>query len=290
MTQQINLLNPALIRPRDWVSLKNVAVIYAVAILGMYLMYQLSQADLDALQLNRNTAVSKYEAAQVALITSKTKSNKQMNVLEQEQELQTLNKKLEMQNALVASFKYLQADNGHHILDVMQGFASQRVPGVWVTGFKLNAFEKNMAVSGRALQAEAVPQFLEQLGKAAVFKGQLFSGLKMQSVTLFEAAAPSGATVSAVSNALSPNPPVSTAASTVGVTRPANDAPATPVTATPNPPAVTPPSASNPAITPAKPMLKSLPVIEFEVTGYVQEVGEGLPATADQQRKGDVRG
>lgn len=260
MSQQINLLNPALIRPRDWVSLKNVAMIYALAIVVMLMLYRFAQSDLEQMQEQRNAAVTKYEAAQVALITASSKKNSQMNVLEQEQALQTLKKRAEMQSKLISTFKYVQADNGHHILDYMQGFARQVMPGVWLTGFKLHAFEKNITLSGRALQADKVPPFLEHLGQAAVFKGQLFSGLKIQGVTLFdEAKATPNGTPSA------PRAP----APSVNV--------ATPATGTVN--------ASAPSIgadAQTNTVAAPLPVVEFEVKGYEPEAGDPMPAATGQ--------
>lgn len=261
MTQQVNLLNPALIRPRDWVSLKNVGVMYALVIVAMYVLYHFAQSDLDAMQVQRNAAVTKYEAAKLALITESSKKNRQMNVLEQEQELQSLMKKLDMQNKLVSTFKYVQSDNGHHVLDYMLGFARQVVPGVWVTGFKLHAFEKNITLSGRALQADHIPHFLEHLGQAAVFKGQLFSGLKLQSATLFDEVKGGAGVVS------TPVPVPPTQAVAESQTTTANN---------PSNSTATPTAIPNAAVTPAKTVTGPRSVIEFEVKGYVPDTGDAI--------------
>lgn len=183
MSQQINLLNPALIRPRDWVSLKNVAVIYMLAVAGMGWFYTVTQSEADALQQQRNTVVVAYEAAQAELVQVSNEKSLTSSALAQEQELQQLMRKKEMQRQLLSSFKHVQQETGHHVLDYMQGFARQPLPGVWLVGFKLNAFEQTLSLTGRALQSEKVPQYLEQLAHEPVFQGHNFGGVTLKAMT-----------------------------------------------------------------------------------------------------------
>ncbi len=183
MSQQINLLNTSLIRARDWLSLRNVAAIYAVIIVVMYWYYASVQAQTEALHQKRNESVAAFEAAQMELQAVSNQASHVSSTKEQELELQSLVQKKEMQGKLLSTFRHVQDDAGHHVLDYMVGFASQPLKDVWITAFKLNAFEQNMSLTGRALQADLVPVFIERLGELPVFKGKLFSGLTLKEVT-----------------------------------------------------------------------------------------------------------
>lgn len=189
MTQQINLLNTALIRPRDWLSLKNIGLIYAVALVLMYSLYTRSNAELQALAQQRETALVALESTRNELAVIANQSGASPDTQEQEQLLKKLTLKKEAQAKLLATFQHLQGESGHHILDYMIGFASQTMNGVWITGFKLNGFEQQISVTGNALSAEQVPAFIEHLGKHVVFAGKLFSGLTLKETALKETSA-----------------------------------------------------------------------------------------------------
>ncbi len=177
MSQQINLLNPALIRPRDWLSLRNLVLIYMGALVVMVILHQYTQAEADALQHQRNQAVATFESTQKQLKQMTAAMHGPADNAAQERELDSLRKKYESQQRILSAFRQIQSDDGHHVLDVMRGFAEIRQPDVWLTGFKLDAFDHSVALNGRAMQAEQVPAYIEKLGRIAVFKGQLFSGL-----------------------------------------------------------------------------------------------------------------
>lgn len=189
MTQQVNLLNKALIRPRDWLSIRNISLIYAFALLTMYLLYSSSIMEMQTLAQQREVALSSLENTRAELAVIANQKGNIPNNLEQEQELKRLLQKKEAQAKLLASFQHLQGESGHHILDYMIGFASQTMNGVWITGFRLNGFEQQISVTGGALSADQVPAYIEQLGLHPVFAGKLFSGLTLKERPLKQAVA-----------------------------------------------------------------------------------------------------
>lgn len=215
MSQQINLLNPQLIRPRDWLSLRNLALIYLVALAGMVMLYQQQKTQADALQAQRNQAVASFEAAKKQLEQVSAAMHAPTDSAAQERERDNLQKKYEGQQRILAAFRQIQTDTGHHVLDVMRGFAEIRQPEVWLTGFKLNAFDRSVALTGRAMQADQVPAYLEKLGKVSVFQGQLFSGVTLKSSqapitstakTEVPSSPQTNATVAAASKEVQPTP------------------------------------------------------------------------------------
>lgn len=184
MSQQINLFNPALIRSRDWLTLKNVVLIYAVAIAAMYGWYSQSQNALTELTAERQSAQSALEAVKVELSVVKSRASQTTSNKDDELALKALIDTRDMQSKMLSTLKLIQNESNQHILDYMQGFAEQAIKGVWLTGFKLNNFEQQVSIMGQSLSAELVPAYVEKLGLHPVFHGRLFSGLVLKEVQL----------------------------------------------------------------------------------------------------------
>lgn len=184
MSQQINLFNPSLIRPRDWLTLKNVALIYLVAFAVMYGLYSQAQGELTELTTEQQAAQTSLEAAKLELSVVKSRASQATNSKDDEQALKTLIETKDMQFKMLSILKVIQNDGDQHILDYMQGFAEQAVKGVWLTGFKLNNFEQQLSILGQSLSPELVPAYVEKLGHHPVFHGRLFSGLVLKEMPL----------------------------------------------------------------------------------------------------------
>lgn len=181
MTQQVNLLNRALIRPRDWLSLNNMMMIYALTLAGMVWLYNYTLSQMETAQEKRNQAVAEFESLQKELQAVTNAQAKPINAESQEKELQALMQKRAMQDKVLTVFRQVEKDGHHHILDYMQGFAHQKMQDVWLTGFKIDPFVRSLSLTGKALNAELIPTFISHLSGEPVFKGQLFGGLTIKS-------------------------------------------------------------------------------------------------------------
>jgi hypothetical protein len=60
----------------------------------------------------------------------------------------------------------------------LRALARQNLNGLWLTGFELAG--KDMILSGRALRAELVPEYLRRLAREDVMRGRQFAMLSMQ--------------------------------------------------------------------------------------------------------------
>lgn len=180
MTQQVNLLNRALIRPRDWLSLSNMMIIYALALIIMVLLYNMSLTQMTLAQEKRNQVIGEFENLQKELQIVTNARATPANAESQQKELQSLMQKKALQDKVLTVFLQVEKDSGHHLLDYMLGFAHQKTQNVWLTGFKIDPFIHSLSLTGKALNAELVPKFIEQLSLEPVFKGQLFGGLTIK--------------------------------------------------------------------------------------------------------------
>ncbi|MCK7581258.1 MAG: PilN domain-containing protein [Chromatiales bacterium] len=63
--------------------------------------------------------------------------------------------------------------------DYLRAFSRQAVPGLWLTGFDVSGGGAEMAISGRAVAADLLPQYIRRLNGETVFRGRNFAALKM---------------------------------------------------------------------------------------------------------------
>lgn len=56
----------------------------------------------------------------------------------------------------------------------------QTMPGLWITGFRVVGTGSEMAINGRALQPQMVPEFIATLKREPLLAGQTFSTLAMK--------------------------------------------------------------------------------------------------------------
>lgn len=204
MSQQINLFNPALIRPRDWLTLKNVVLIYLVSLAVMYGFYSQSQSELAELTTEIESAQAALDAAMVELSVEKSRTSQAANNQEDEKALKALIETRDMQSRMLTTLKLIQNDSNQHIVDYMQGFAENAIKGVWLTGFKLNHFEQQLSIMGQSLTPELVPAYVEKLGQHAVFHGRLFSGLVLKEMQLSPAESKPVVATSSAASAVQP--------------------------------------------------------------------------------------
>lgn len=196
MSQQINLLNPALVRARDWLTLRNMVLIYAVLIALLLGLNFKTEEELTQLTAEREAALASLNTLKTKLAEVKNVEPQTNSTKEQSLELQNLTETRETQSRLLTSLKQINSESHQHIMDYMQGFANQSLAGVWLTGFKINSFEQQVSIAGQSLSPELVPQYMERLGDDPVFHGKLFSGLVMKEQSI-ESGEPKPASVKA---------------------------------------------------------------------------------------------
>lgn len=179
MAQQINLINPEL-RPKlelltAALMLKVVAA-FAV-LLGVY-AWSLSQEAARLLQQRDAWALrTQDEQNKLVRLTQQNPVRAASPALQAEIRL-TAGKVHERESVFAAlnngSFRSRAEFSG-----LLQGFARHNVNGLWLTGIMANAVGDRMRISGKALSADLVPQYLMRLSGDQALHGRLFSTLEV---------------------------------------------------------------------------------------------------------------
>lgn len=179
MSQQINLLNPALIKQKDLLNTNNMAItlgLLSALMLGYYgyAQKQLSLLTMQRSQIAEELTTVQAQLKQTALLHAPHELNKAL--LDQ---IKQLEQKEAMQQQVLQTVNLSSATPDKGYAALMRAFAKQSIDGLWLTSFSIDSHTERLNISGRTLQADLVPEYISRLGNEPALKGKLFSALNM---------------------------------------------------------------------------------------------------------------
>jgi hypothetical protein len=179
MSQQINLLNPSLIKQKDFFNATNIAITLGLLSALMFGYYGYAQKQLSLLTIRRNQISEDLKATQmqlkqVALLHAPREVNK--TLLEQ---IAQLEQKEAMQQQILQTVNQNSATPEKGYAALMRAFAKQSLDNLWLTSFNIDSSNDKLNISGRTIQAELVPEYISRLGNEPSLKGKSFSALNM---------------------------------------------------------------------------------------------------------------
>ena len=174
MSQQINLVNPLLLKKRYALGLREMAlglgVILAAALAWAgFLHVQAGALETRATELEAKQAVAQQQVDQLSAAASRPVSA-------------LLTERVKVAQAQVSQREALLASIGSTLDSTSTGFsprmralAHSSTEGVWLNGFTLAP--DHVALKGSALNAGLLADYMERLGKQAAFAGLKLSGM-----------------------------------------------------------------------------------------------------------------
>jgi len=179
MSQQINLLNPALIRKRDFLNPNTIVMLFGVLFVGLITYTIFERSTLSELQIKRTEAANALASTQSRLtemMASKTVSNDKTAILNQ---IKQLKEKETMQKAMINAVTQNGDAKKPSYAGLLRAFAKQSIDGLWITGLSINQDAEQLRISGRTLNADLVPKYIAKLRAEPALKGKTFSELTM---------------------------------------------------------------------------------------------------------------
>jgi len=179
MSQQINLLNRALIKQKDLLNTNTIAITLGLLMVLMFGYYAFSQKQLSLVTIQRSQVAEELSAMQAQL----TQSALLHAPRELDKALQGQITQLELKEAMqqqvlqTVSLSSAAPDKGYAAL--MRAFAKQTLEGLWLTGFNIDSHTQQLNINGRTLEANLVPEYLSRLSHEPALQGKQFSGLNM---------------------------------------------------------------------------------------------------------------
>lgn len=180
MSQQINLLNPALIKQKDFLNPNNIVMTLGVLSVLMLGYYGYAQKQLSLLVTQRSQVAEELSATQAQLKQTAllhTPRAPDKTLLEQ---ITQLEQKEIMQQQILRTVDQSSATPEKGYAALMRAFARQSLDGLWLTSFSVDSQTEKLNISGRTLQAALVPEYIAHLGNESALKGKLFSALNMR--------------------------------------------------------------------------------------------------------------
>ncbi len=180
MPQQINLINPALLHQRDRLSLKTALIGWlAVALMtGAMAGYSGVRNRQLAQELSAVTAAVTQAQVQMQQLAGQVSSQKMDPGIATE--IARLQSDVAGRDAAIAVLKSGSLGDTRGFSEHLSAFSRQSFEGVWLTGLHIAASGQDIALEGRALSAEHVPDYLRRLNTESAMQGHPFSELMMQ--------------------------------------------------------------------------------------------------------------
>lgn len=216
MSQQINLINPALIKQKDFLTTLNITVVYGALAMLLLGWYAFTAQQTTALKVSRDQLASELQQVQTTLAEMTAarapKAPNQALIVE----LQTLEEKHQVQTQILQAMQQGKPSQDKGLASYMLGLARQSTDGLWLTGFSIDQKHHAVSLRGRSMDAAILPDYMHKLGREAVFAGQTFSGLRIQQPA--EAVTNATAANTAPSNSVQTAPLASQAQAAAAVT------------------------------------------------------------------------
>ncbi len=180
MSQQINLLNPALIKQKDFLNANNIAITLGLLSVLMLGYYGYAQKQLSLLTVQRSQVAEALSATQSQLKQTALLHAPRMPDKTLQEQITQLEQKEIMQQQILRTVDQSSATPEKGYAALMRAFARQSLDGLWLTSFSFDNQTEMLNISGRTLQAGLVPEYIAHLGNEPALKGKLFSALNMR--------------------------------------------------------------------------------------------------------------
>lgn len=179
MSQQINLVNIALIKQKPLITLNSMTATLVAIVIVMLGYYAYLQKEVSALKIQRQEIANNLTNTQneiKALALSHAPQEKDLSL---EKQIALLEQKIKVQQQILTTLSHSTNTPGNSYAGLMRAFARQNIDGLWLTGFSVDSQTDTINIQGKALQSDLVPQYINRLSNEAALKGKLFSGLNI---------------------------------------------------------------------------------------------------------------
>jgi len=180
VSQEINLINPALLPRRDWLGFRSVAILAGLVSLLMIGMYTYAHFLATSARSAQVATQAKLSVLQKDLQSIQaTLAARIPNPALEEESLQLAAALKQRREVLQLAENLASRENGV-VSEIMRGFSRQRMEGVWLTGFSFGP--DGLDIRGRLLDPALLPAYIRRLNGEGAFRGRTFAALDMQSV------------------------------------------------------------------------------------------------------------
>jgi len=180
MSQQINLLDPAFHKTRDWLMAAPLASLAAVLLAIVAVAAFAARVSADgrervALQQEAKLKSVEERMSALAKLVAEKKPNPQLLA-----ELANVQGQLKAREEILTYLSNDSIGSTSGFAEYLRGFAQQIPKGLWLTGFTIGPGGSEMEIRGRMLNAASLPDYIRRLNSEKAFQGRSFAALSIQ--------------------------------------------------------------------------------------------------------------
>lgn len=180
MSRQINLVNPALRKQRDWLTAIPVAAVVLALLVLMTLATFWASWSAASARTQAEQATADARAAREALDAASQARDTQKADPALAAELASQQATFASQQDVLRLLDSKDVGDSTGFSEYLKGFARQVPAGLWLTGFTIGSGGREMELRGRMTRPELLPEYVRRLNGENVFRGRSFAGLQIQ--------------------------------------------------------------------------------------------------------------
>jgi len=180
MSQQINLLNPSLRKPRDWLTATPLAAACVMVLALVAVVYFPVKYQADGRQREAASQAVRLKAEQAHLSEVSNTIVAHKPDVQLAADLAKAREQLKDRQAIMTILDDGDVGNSRGFADYLRGFARQVPSGLWLTGFTIGAGGSEMEIRGRMLDPATLPEYIRRLNSEPAFQGRSFAALDIQ--------------------------------------------------------------------------------------------------------------
>ena len=183
MKQQINLYQPIFRKQQKIFSAVTMLQITAffVVVLACIYAYNVYQLKPFSRELDKTNARLEKLTQQIEIVSKNLSAKRKNSLLESE--ISRLTMHLENMKKVSAALSTGTFGNANGFSDQFEALARGHVDGAWLTDISIGDGGGRLAFSGKSIDPELVPIFIQRLAEAPVFKDQKFNVLELKRIT-----------------------------------------------------------------------------------------------------------
>ncbi|MFA6985046.1 MAG: PilN domain-containing protein [Arenimonas sp.] len=180
MSQQINLFNPLFRKQKKYFSAATMLQALSLIFLGSLLVYGYAWYRMSTINQRAGQTATTHKATQAKLLEISAQSGPRQPSQLLTDEVARMEAKLQARRHIVGLLGTGELGNSEGFSEFFRALSRQTMNGVWITSFHVSGAQSDVAISGRALQPELVPVFLNRLKTETILAGKSFSTMEMR--------------------------------------------------------------------------------------------------------------
>ena len=180
MKQYINLYRGLETKPVSVVGSRGLLVALCVAALALAGWAVLQQRNLNRLQAEADQVAVQAGATHESLAALTKRVAQQQAGLAADATIAGLESRLQARERILAALDAGALGKGDGFAAYLRALARCSGRGIWLTAFTVGQGGASMSLSGRALEAERIPSYLERLNAEKIFQGRGFAGMRVR--------------------------------------------------------------------------------------------------------------